>query len=119
MPKKNPWGRPSKIDEESIKKLEEMFKLDCTIAEACSYAWISHTTYHDWCNKDKEFSDRMERAKNYAFILSRKVLMKGIRDGNDKNALEFLKRRDRRYSDKNETIVNNNINVDNLYDEED
>jgi hypothetical protein len=35
MTKKNTVGRPSKISEEKIKKLEEAFAMDCSVREAC------------------------------------------------------------------------------------
>ena len=97
------WGwRPTKKDEEVISKLESIFKIDWTIQEACSYAWISKTTYHDWMNSDKKFSDRIEAAQAYPFILARKTLMKWMQEWNDRSAIEYLKRRDSRYKDKQE-----------------
>lgn len=49
----------------------------------------------------------MATAQNYMFILSRHTLAKGVKDGDTKSAIEYLKRRDKRYSDK----VDNNMKV--------
>jgi len=116
---KDLWGRPSKKDEDTVKKLEEIFMIDWTVSEACSYAWISRVTYYDWIDKDEEFSNRMEAAKDYAFILARKTLMSWVKSGDTKCAVEILKRRDKRYNDKQEidqttnlTLSDINISVD-------
>ena len=42
----------------------------------------------------------MTAAKDYPFILARKTLMTGMQNGDQRSAIEYLKRRDRRYSDK-------------------
>ena len=49
----------------------------------------------------------MSAARDYPFILARKTLMKGMQQGNDKAAIEYLKRRDKRYSEKVETRQTN------------
>ena len=119
-----PWvgWRPSKMDEATVKLLEDIFKIDWTVSEACSYAWISRETYYNREKADKRFLDRMDKAKAYPFILARKTLMKGMQDGDNKSAIEYLKRRDNRYKDKTEidqTTRTIEITEDNLYDQED
>lgn len=42
----------------------------------------------------------MDKAKSFPYLLARQTLFKAVSKGNDKAAVEFLKRRDRRYSDK-------------------
>ena len=42
----------------------------------------------------------MDAAKEYMYIMSRKTLSKWVIDGDTKAAIEYLKRRDKRYSDK-------------------
>lgn len=100
---KKSWPKwPSKMTEDAISKLEAIFKIDGTVAEACAYANITHTTYHDRYKKDEEFSYRMDKAKEYMYVLARKTLAKWVQDGDVKAAIEFLKRRDKRYKDKTE-----------------
>lgn len=101
--------KPTKKTEKVIKILEEYFRIDCTIEEACSEAWISAVSYHDWMNKDKEFAKRMERARNYFVLVCRKSATIGAKD-DPRLAVDILKRRDKRYSEKIETEnINHNF----------
>lgn len=112
---KNKGWRPTKMTDDLVRKLEEIFKIDWTVWEACSRAWIWTTTYYERIEKDKNFADNMKRAQDYPFILARKTLMKGMQEGDNKSAIEYLKRRDKRYRDKSENI-NTNINKNPLLD---
>lgn len=38
-------GRPTKMNSETVGKLEQAFSIRCNVAEACSYAGISWDTY--------------------------------------------------------------------------
>jgi len=113
--KKNVWGRPTKMTEDVVKKLESIFQIDWTVWEACSYVWISRETYYNREAQDKDFLYRMTKAKDYPHILARKTLMKWLQDWDTKAAIEYLKRRDRRYSDKWEIEVS--FNPQDLLDE--
>lgn len=107
--KKHPWGRPTKMNEEVVRKLEEIFMIDGTVSEACSQAWIGTTTYYERIEKNQEFADKMKRAQKYPFIIARKTLIRGIKEWDAKSAIEYLKRRDNRYSDK---VQQENTNID-------
>ena len=109
--KKSNAGRPTKKTENTIRKLEEMFHIDCTIEEACLEAWIDPVTYHDWMNNDKIFSNRIGIAKNRPFIEARHTLVIWAKT-DAKMAVELLKRRDRRYKDKSEEEVLPQIVID-------
>lgn len=103
--------RPSKLDDYTVGKLEEAFKRCASVSEACFYAWIHRDTYYYNLNKNKEFSDKMERAKVFPFIYAKKKLFEAIssKDVNisAKYALEFLKRRDPEWKDKRDDTVEN------------
>ncbi len=102
--KKNVGGRPEKITPEVVKKLKQIFMYDGTVEEACLYAWISKVTYYAKVKKDANFLNEMNQARLYAYITAKKVLIKSMESGNEavaqKGAVEFLKRRDKRYADK-------------------
>lgn len=104
----NVW-RPTSMTEDTIKELERMFEQDSTVSEACLYAGISTVTYYAKLKEDKDFSNRMRKAQSYAKITARKVLLKSINSKDEKVAqkwsIEFLKRRDWRYSDKVDSTV--------------
>ena len=85
-------GRPTKMTLETIKKLEEAFSLDCTVDEACFYAWISHVTYHAFINKNKEYLNRFKALKNRPVLLARQSVVKNMQA--DWNlALKYLERK--------------------------
>lgn len=104
----NVW-RPTSMTEDTIKELERMFEQDSTVSEACLYAGISTVTYYSKLKEDKDFSNRMRKAQSYAKIMARKTLLKSINSKDEKVAqkwsIEFLKRRDGRYSDKLDSTV--------------
>ena len=106
------WGRPTKFTDDCIRKLQEIFMEDGTVTEACLYAWVSTNQYYERLKVDQSFADKMKQAQTYAFILAKKTLVKSMKSDNEavaqKGAVEFLKRRDKRYADK----VEGNIDVD-------
>lgn len=94
-------GRPPKKTEECIMILEEIFRIDWTVEEACSQAWIATNTYYTRIKEDDKLYDRMTRAQQYPIIMARKTLTIWAQK-DPKYAVEVLKRRDKRYSDKQE-----------------
>ena len=116
-PEKHPGGRPSKFSEEVVRKLEDAFRCAGNDTEACAYAGISRETFYDWLNPDKKFSDnftqemqeefiaRINAAKVYPKIGCKKTLVQsGIR-GDRRAAIEYLKRTDPDFKDKQETTL--------------
>ena len=108
-PKSNAW-RPTKIDDEIVWKLVDAFKNDSSVEEACSYAGIVRDTYYRRYKKYKRFSDKIDDAKQFPFILSKSKIFSAVKS-NDlalsaKYALEFLKRRHPDRKDKQENTVN-------------
>lgn len=57
-------GRPKKIDENVLRKLEQGFVYGYSDAEACLYADISTTTLYTYCKDNPEFTERKEQLKN-------------------------------------------------------
>ncbi|WP_235480712.1 hypothetical protein [Streptococcus suis] len=60
---KNKGGRPTKMTQGTVKKLEEAFLRGLSDEEACLYANISKPTLYDYCKKNPQFSDRKELLK--------------------------------------------------------
>ena len=115
--------RPTKINDESVRKLEEAFKRDATIAEACAYAGISRETFYANLRKNKYFSDKIDACKLFPHIFAKQTLFKCMQSRNEaialKAALEFLRRRNDDYKDKSEsTNINTNTNLDWLSDDD-
>lgn len=56
-------GRPTKMTDDIIGKLEAAFMMWFTDEEACLYADIHVDTLYAYCKKNPEFSERKERLK--------------------------------------------------------
>jgi hypothetical protein len=87
-------GRPTKITEEAVAKLESILKIGGTVKEACSFALIHESTYYRALEDSETFASRMESAKHYADIAAKNVIVdKIIIDKDDANARWWLEKR--------------------------
>lgn len=109
-------GRPEKITPDVVKKLKQIFMYDGTVEEACLYAGISKVTYYAKIKKDVNFLNEMNQARLFPYITAKKTLIKSMESDNEaiaqKGAVEFLKRRDKRYADKVEGTMEVDANID-------
>ena len=112
--KKHRWWRPCKFSRKIVKKLIDIFKIDWTIEEACSYAGISKQTFYNRLEEIDGFLDEITEAKQFKFIYAKQKLFKSMDSKNDavsqKWALEFLTRRHPDYKDKDkksDVTINN------------
>ena len=110
--KKHRWWRPCKFSRKIVKKLIDIFKIDWTIEEACSYAGISKQTFYNRLEEIDGFLDEITEAKQFKFIYAKQKLFKSMDSKNDavsqKWALEFLTRRHPDYKDKKSDVTINN-----------
>lgn len=83
-------GRPTKIDEEVLKKLHQAFSIGCSDEEACSYANISHQTLYNYQKVNKEFVEYKEQLKKNPILKAKYVVVKAI-EKDPKIALDYLK----------------------------
>lgn len=89
---KDKGGRPTKINDEVLLKLEEAFKIGCTDEEACFYADIGTSTLYDYCKKNKAFSERKELLKQSPIFKARRSVVKAIETDPDL-AMKYLERK--------------------------
>lgn len=87
-------GRPTKMTDHVVGKLEEAFLLGCTDQEACLYADIAMSTLYDYCNKYPSFSERKELLKQNPVMKARKVILKSFADNDVNSAHKFLDRKE-------------------------
>ena len=92
----NKGGRPSKIDEATIQKLEYAFSIGCTALEACCHADISKTAYYDYLKRNPEFTDRVELLKEKLPLKAREVIKTELETGDAHTAKWFLERNKRK-----------------------
>lgn len=95
-----PRARKSCAVEEGLDTLEQAFRLDATVDEACTLAWISAAAYYKYMSKPEheEARLRMEQARNWTKLIARAAVSNEIWKWNAKIALDFLKMRDKRYA---------------------
>ena len=78
MPKKSNAGRPTKMTEATVKKLDEAFAVGCSDLEACLYAGISKQTLYNYQDENPEYIDRKETLKQNLKMHSKFNLGKSI-----------------------------------------
>lgn len=86
-----------KIWEEQYRIIEDALRMDCTIEEACMYAWISVPSYYKHREKDEDFAVRMDRARQFPKMMARAAVMRRIAQWDSKTALRYLELRDKRF----------------------
>lgn len=89
----NKDGKFTKLTEETIKKLEEAFAMDCSITEACLYANIRTQTYYNWIEKNANLKERFDELRESPFLKARQTIIKNL--DNPQYAFEYMKRKKR------------------------
>lgn len=87
-----PAGRPTKMTDLTIKKLEEAFAIGASDKEACFYADISHETLYNYQEKFPEFVERKNALKERPVLLARQTVVKAIETDSDL-AFKYLERK--------------------------
>lgn len=68
----------TKLSDEIVHKLEEVFAIDGTVEEACFYAGIGRSTYYEWIKENPELADRFEALRNKPVLKARETVIKSI-----------------------------------------
>jgi len=94
MAKKAPekLGRPKKVNDELLRKLEYAFSIGCTVLEACCHADIPKSTYYDYLKENPSFSDRIELLKEKMPLKAREVINTELTSGDAHTAKWLLER---------------------------
>jgi len=91
--------------------LIECIKRDVTQEAACAYAKIPVSTLWDWLKRDEKLSEEYERAKKYMDVMTSNAITEAITskyipiETKAKYAMEWKKRRDRRYMNTSKTEI--------------
>jgi ACT domain-containing protein len=86
-------GRPTIFNQDTVHKLEQAFAMSCTVEEACSISGVSRSAYYKRLENDRQFMDKMERAKLFMIIQARHTVCKAIRAGDIKTSIWYLERK--------------------------
>lgn len=85
-------GRPTKMTESTIGKLEQAFAFGCTDKEACLFANINPDTLYSYCKKNPEFSERKELLKETPIMKAKKSVVDNL-ENDPVLALKYLERK--------------------------
>ena len=83
--------KPTKMDKETVKKLEEVAALDGTVEEMCYYANISRQTYYNWIKSFPAMELEFDRLRQKPFLKARQTIVKNL--DNPVHAFEYMKRK--------------------------
>ena len=105
---KNKGGRPTKMNPETVKKLEDAFSLGCSDIEACIYADITKQTLYNYQDSHPEFLDRKEALKQKLVLKARTVVANALEKEDENTAKWYLERKARdEFAAKQEVAVGN------------
>jgi predicted DNA-binding protein YlxM (UPF0122 family) len=82
---------PTKMTDEVVKKLEEVFALDGSVDEACYYANISRQCYYNWIKSFPKMQENFDRLRQRPVLKARQTVVKSLDQPN--YAFEYLKRK--------------------------
>lgn len=104
----NKEGRPTKLTDDVVNKLENIFKVGGNVEEAISYAGISKQTYYNWIEADISFLTKMDAARHYADIVAKNVVIDAIvKDRDLGTAKWWLEKREFKNTTNNTTQILN------------
>lgn len=96
-------GAPTVIDSHVVGKLETSLQNGFTIIGACELAGISADAYYERRKSDRDFADKMDRAKKWAEEKARQNIVQAISVGDLKTSRWYLERKARKeFSTRNE-----------------
>jgi len=67
-------GRPTKLTELTVKKLEEAFAIGCNDTEACAYAEITRQTLFNYFEVSPSFLDKRNALKERPILKAKKTI---------------------------------------------
>lgn len=92
---------PVKLDDETVKKIEDAFAMDCSVSEACLLANISRPTYYNWIKSFPELEERFNILKDNLKVKSKAIIRKQIEEKQDKDTAKwYLEKRDKDFKPK-------------------
>lgn len=112
MAERKKRGRPSKITEETVAKLEFAFSRGLSDREACLFAEISRETLYRYCKKNPEFSDRKELLKDTPILNAKMNIAEGLENGDKELSKWYLERKCKdEFSTKQDMSLEGNLVV--------
>lgn len=86
-------GKPTVVTTDVVALLISAFQDGLNVTQACWQAGIGRDAYYDRYNVDPEFADKMDRAREFPSMNSRKGIVKAIKNGDVHSMKWWLERR--------------------------
>ncbi|MDT2685818.1 hypothetical protein [Enterococcus gallinarum] len=102
-------GRPKKITDEVLQKLEQGFLFGFTDEEACLHADIGTSTLYSYCQENPEFSERKEQLKNRPKMRAKINIAKTMEKGDVELSKWYLERKARDEFGNNQKIEHSGV----------
>lgn len=90
---KTKTGRPPKINNDILGKLEQAFALGCSDREACLYADINPSTLYDYQKRHPDFTERKQALKEKPVLKARIASDKLLTEGDPVHTRWYLEHR--------------------------
>lgn len=98
--KKKKQGRPSKFDDEKVKKIINALERGVSKSDAARYCGINLFTLHSWMKRKPEFAQKCREAMAKASVLAHGQEVNAIMDGQPWAIQSFLNREERRRANR-------------------
>ena len=113
--KKNPEdykkvGRPNKIKDDELRKLETAFKMGCNNSESCAFADIPESTFYDYIKANPEFSVKIDKWKKNPILKAKHTIYQNLED--TKTAQWYLERKCKQEFSTAQEVFNTNANLE-------
>ena len=82
----------SKLTPEAIQKLEQLYSLDASLGEMCSYLDVSDQTIYNWEKANPELFGRLQRMRDKPTLKARQTVITKATESYS-NAMDYLKRK--------------------------
>ena len=101
----------TKMNDNTLEKLEKCFAAGCTVLEACSVAEISKSTFYNYEQANPEWREYRQALQARTIAEARMILVNGLKD-NPELALKFLERvKKDEFSTKVVNQVDQDVNI--------
>jgi hypothetical protein len=92
---KKKMGRPTVMTSKVVDKLESALCAGYSVSASCYFVGVGTSTFYEYKSLDKDFSERMTRAEEFATFRARQVILQAIDRGDVKVAMWFMERKAR------------------------
>ena len=102
-------GRPKRITDEELQKLETAFKMGCNNSEACAYADLAERTFYYYIEQNEDFLQKINKWKKNPILKAKLTIFKNLDD--EKTAQWYLERKCKEEFSLKQVVETTNTNI--------